>query len=136
MLLVIGDGFDQGPGAELKRRACAKIHFLGLKNNVADYLCCSDAFCLTSIYEGLPISLLEAMACGVVPICTRIGGIPDVVADGKNGYLSEVSLNAYMSALERYLNEAGGLEDLVKYFESRFSMSSCAAKYMDIYETR
>lgn len=135
-LLVIGDGFSQGPGAELKSQACDKIHFLGLKNNVADYLYCSDAFCLTSIYEGLPISLLEAMACGVVPICTRTGGIPDVVADGKNGYLSDVSLNAYMSALERYLNEAGGLEDLVKYFESRFSMSSCAAKYMDIYETR
>lgn len=136
VLLVIGDGFSHGQGSDLKSLACDKIHFLGLKNNVADYLYCSDAFCLTSVYEGLPISLLEAMSCGVIPICTRIGGMPDVVIDGKTGYLSDVSLDAYVSALERYLNEGTEMEDLLKYFESRFSMPSCAAKYMDIYETR
>ena len=99
VLLVLGDGFDQGAGAGLKTRACEKIHFLGLKNNVADYLYCSNAFCLTSIFEGLPISLLEAMACGVIPICTNIGGVPDVVQDGRNGYLSDVTDKDYINEL-------------------------------------
>ena len=39
----------------------------------------SDAFCLTSVYEGLPISLLEAISCGCVPVCTPVGGITEVV---------------------------------------------------------
>lgn len=133
ILLVLGDGFDQGTGAELKAKACEKIHFLGLKDNVADYLLCADAFCLTSIYEGLPISLLEAMACGVIPICTNVGGVLDVVRDGMNGYLSEVNLNDYIECVERYSRgKINGL-DVKNSFNERFSMRNCAAAYFDIY---
>jgi glycosyltransferase involved in cell wall biosynthesis len=133
VLLVIGDGFDQGPGAELKRRACAKIHFLGLKNNVADYLYCSDAFCLTSIYEGLPISLLEAMACGVVPICTNVGGIPDVIIEGVSGYLSNVGLGEYIEAIRRYRSDMITKDSIVAEFNKSYSMEYCAQCYMHLY---
>lgn len=136
VLLVIGDGFDQGPGAELKRRACAKIHFLGLKNNVADYLYCSDAFCLTSIYEGLPISLLEAMACGVVPICTNVGGIPDVVSEGRTGYLSELQIADYCRAIELFIKYRLNPEWVVEQFVDNFSMNNCAQKYIQVYSIR
>ena len=133
VLLVIGDGFDHGPGAELKRRACAKIHFLGLKNNVADYLYCSDAFCLTSIYEGLPISLLEAMACGVVPICTNVGGIPDVIIEGVSGYLSNVGLGEYIDAIRRYRSDMITKDSIVAEFNKSYSMEYCAQCYMHLY---
>lgn len=136
VLLVLGDGFDQGVGAGLKTRACEKIHFLGLKNNIADYLFCSDAFCLTSIYEGLPISLLEAMACGVIPICTNVGGMPDVVRDGVNGYLSEVSIRAYIDCVERYKSGQVTALDAMDSFNERFSMRNCAAAYFDIYDIK
>lgn len=136
VLLVIGDGFHQGPGAELKRRACAKIHFLGLKNNVADYLYCSDAFCLTSIYEGLPISLLEAMACGVVPICTNVGGIPDVVSDGCTGYLAELQIADYCRAIELFMKYRLNPKWVVEHFVTYFSMDNCAQKYIQVYSIR
>jgi glycosyltransferase involved in cell wall biosynthesis len=50
-------------------------------------LACSDVFVLPSYYEGLPMSLLEAMAWGLAPICTPIGSIPEYIEDGVNGLL-------------------------------------------------
>lgn len=133
VLLVIGDGFDHGLGAELKGQACGKIHFLGLKNNVADYLYCSDAFCLTSIYEGLPISLLEAMACGVVPICTNVGGVPDVISDGESGYLSGVGLDEYIETIGRYQDNMIPKEIIISEFDKCYSMEYCAQGYLSLY---
>lgn len=138
ILLVLGDGFTQGEGAELKAKACEKIHFLGLKNNVADYLYCSDAFCLTSIYEGLPISLLEAIACGVVPICTNVGGIADVIEDGKIGFLSQViSVDSYVSTLLKFLTSQENVsrETLISKFNNEYSMELCAKNYQIVYNS-
>ena len=130
ILLVIGDGFDDN----FKSRACEKIHFLGLKNNVSDYLNCADAFCLTSNYEGLPISLLEAISCGVVPICTNVGGISDVIEDGVTGFLSNVDKASYVDAIERYTMETIKTSKLISKFKNEFSIHACALKYLAIYE--
>jgi glycosyltransferase involved in cell wall biosynthesis len=85
-----------GTGAVEELRAAA-VH-LGLQDIVevrnwieADerdrLLACSDVFVLPSYYEGLPMSLLEAMAWGLTPICTPIGSIPEYIEDGVNGLL-------------------------------------------------
>ncbi len=134
VLLVIGNGFDCEEGRVLMRKACGKIHFLGEKYNVGDYLLCSDAFCLTSLFEGLPISLLEALSCGVTPICTSVGGIPDVIEDGKTGYLASVDKDAYLEAVERFMREPIDSTRLTALFEYRFSMKECARKYLDLYK--
>lgn len=134
VLLVIGDGFDHGPGADLKGRACEKIHFLGVKRNVPDYLFCSDAFCLTSFYEGLPISLLEAIACGVVPVCTRVGGVPDVITDGQTGYLCDsLDVEEYVRTLRRSLSGSISKENLIDRFMELYSMRKCAENYIRLY---
>jgi glycosyltransferase involved in cell wall biosynthesis len=49
-----------------------------------------DVFALTSKHEGLPISLLEAMALGTVPVCTRVGGMKEIIEDGESGFLVEL----------------------------------------------
>ena len=134
ILLVIGDGFNEGEGRKLKERSCDSIFYLGLKNNVGDYLRCADAFCLSSVYEGLPISLLEAMACGVVPICTRVGGIPDVIENGKTGIMSEVDFVAYTDALKKIFSSSIDRNLLVETYKQRFSMEACAGKYMEVYK--
>lgn len=136
VLLILGDGFEQGRGAELKDKACRNIHFLGLKNNVADYLYCSDAFCLTSIYEGLPISLLEAMACGVVPICTKVGGVADVIEDGVDGYLSKIDKNEYLNCIHRYLSSPILPLSTMAHFNDMLSISKCAFKYFEVYNNK
>lgn len=64
----------------------------------------SDAFCLPSIYEGLPIALLEALSVGCIPICSPVGGIVNVITSGSNGILSASSAEEdYYMALKKYL---------------------------------
>ena len=133
-LLVIGNYFDTEAGEDLKAMACDRIHFLGEKNNVSDYLACSDYFCLSSKFEGLPISLLEALAYGVTPICTAVGGIPDVIIDGKSGYLStDLTVDSFVSTIKRALARPISSADLIAIYENKYSMKTCAAKYLELY---
>lgn len=133
-LLILGSNFDSEEGMKLQAKACDKIHFLGVKNNVGDYLLCCEAFCLTSHYEGLPISLLEAISAGLTPVCTPAGGIPTVIEDGKNGYLSsDFSVEAYLVALNRFMAEQIDNQSLIEYFSRNFSMRNCAEKYIQLY---
>lgn len=136
VLLIIGNGYDSQGGQKLKEKACGNIYFLGEKNNVGDYLLCSDAFCLTSFYEGLPISLLEALSCGLTPICTSVGGIPDVITDGVTGYLADVNVGSYLNALRRFFKEKITRNNLIKYFSERFSMHICSAKYEQLFSEK
>lgn len=135
ILLVLGNGWSTEVAMLLKNKACSKIIFLGEKNNVGDYLLCSDAFCLTSTFEGLPISLLEALSAGVTPICTPVGGVPDVIKEGETGYLSEeINLPSYISTIHRFLNKKLDPESLKRHFKDNFSMKACTDKYLRIYQ--
>ena len=64
--------------------------FVGKQANIADYLGVADVFLLPSELESFGLAALEAQACEVPVIATRIGGIPEVVTDGETGYLSDV----------------------------------------------
>ncbi len=66
---------------EIKSLANKGVHWLGPIEFASDYLFLSHFFCLSSRFEGLPISLLEAMACSCLPVCTSVGGIPELLAD-------------------------------------------------------
>lgn len=134
VLLIIGNGFDSEMGEQLKLTACSKIFFLGEKINVTDYLLSSDAFCLSSHYEGLPISLLEAISCGITPICTAVGGIPNVIADGKYGYLAkDQNVETYVEAVMRFVKQPLDKNTLIEYFMNNFSIKKCASEYVEIY---
>lgn len=136
LLLIIGKGYNDQEGTKLKQFACSKIKFLDIKRNVTDYLLNSNAFCLTSLYEGLPISLLEAIACGCVPICTPVGGIPDVIEEGETGYLSEdISISSYVLALKRFIIKPQNIskQSLIEYFRLNYSIASCAQKYLSVF---
>ncbi len=63
------------------------VHLLGHRTDVTDMLAASDVFCLSSLHEGLPVALMEAMAAGLPAVCTTVGGIPDVVHEGVEGWL-------------------------------------------------
>lgn len=59
----------------------------GLRTDVVSLLKSADVFCLPSRSEGMPNALLEAMACGLPCVATAVGGTPEVISDGENGYL-------------------------------------------------
>ena len=64
-----------------------RIHLLGYRDDVKEWLSAMDVFTMPSLSEGLPLSLLEAMAAGVPPVVTEVGGMPEVVQDGETGFI-------------------------------------------------
>ena len=91
-LLSVGATTDPRWTSELKREAeslgvADHFHMLGARSNVVDFLRACDIFVFPSLYEGLGIALIEAMAAGCVCVATNTGPIPEVVQDGKDGVL-------------------------------------------------
>ena len=98
----------------------------------------SDIFLLPSHFEGLPMSLLEVMAVGVVPVITNVGSVTDVVCDGENGIIIEKSNpeNIYIklkSLLENPEQMKGLSINARKTVEERYDVRHMVAKLEDIY---
>ncbi|MGH8975721.1 MAG: glycosyltransferase [Acidimicrobiia bacterium] len=75
-----------------------QFRFLGYREDPVRVLVAADVFCLSSRFEGLPISLLEAMAAGLPVVATRVGGIPSVVTDRSEGRLVPAGAPAALAA--------------------------------------
>ena len=77
-----------------------------MRDDVYELLAGFDIFALSSRYEGLPIALLEAMATGVACVATSVGGVPEVIVDGREGRLVPAGDTAgFASALEEVLTD-------------------------------
>jgi glycosyltransferase involved in cell wall biosynthesis len=68
----------------------SQVHFLGLRADIPDVLAAMDAFVLSSDYEGSPLALVEAMAAGLPVVSTIAGGVPELIQNGKEGFLVPV----------------------------------------------
>ncbi|HEX9512013.1 MAG TPA: glycosyltransferase family 4 protein [Puia sp.] len=90
-LLLVGDGDQKAEAKEVVESAGLndKITFLSFRQDVPDILAAADIFVLPSLWEGLPIGLLEAMAMGKAVIATNVDGTKEVVQDKENGLLIE-----------------------------------------------
>ena len=91
-LVMVGDGPERSAAfyrAE-QLNVSDDVIFVGKQANISDYLGVSDIFLLPSELESFGLAALEAQACELPVIATRIGGIPEVVNDGETGYLSDV----------------------------------------------
>jgi glycosyltransferase involved in cell wall biosynthesis len=140
-LVIVGDGPER---AALEERAAATlrpelVHFAGARDKVEEMLSAFDLFALTSSSEGLPLVLLEAMAEGLPVISTRVGGVPDLVEDGRTGFLvpqgDAIALTRQLAWLsgrpESVLAVAGNARRLVL---ERHSTEHMAAQYSSLYD--
>lgn len=137
LLLVLGRNYEKSPYMHLNSTDYVKI--LGEKHNVADYLACADYFLLSSDWEGLPISILEAMSMGCIPISTPAGGVVDVIKDGKNGLLCPTfdSTDYYTTVAKVFdKNFTIGSETVVNDYLENYTMEVCAKKYYNAYKSK
>lgn len=137
-LIIIGDGFSSQLGLELKQMANKNILFLGAKHNVQDYYSLADAFCLSSTNEGMPITLIEALAFECTPICTPVGGIIDTIENKVTGFLSNsISEEDYYNAIISFLKNRDKIkkETLHKNYLTRFSIEKCAQNHIYHYKS-
>ena len=103
-LLICGEGIERG-ALEEKARALGvgdRVLLPGWIDELAEYYRLFDVFCLTSLSEGASVSLLEAMACGIVPVVMDVGGNRDILGEGLR---SQVVPNDDVPAFQRALLE-------------------------------
>lgn len=137
-ILFIGSDRDEAYTAQVREAMPPCCHILGQRTNPLEYLKAAGAFALCSSYEGLPISLIEALGVGAVPICTPVGGIVNLINDGKSGFLSTgLSEEAYYEALKRYLDtpreEIAHIRQQAQESYKPFSMTECATRYEQLF---
>ena len=136
-LWLIGDGpirpdveaFAKEQGLE------QEVKFLGLQSNVYGFMHDADVFALTSNYEGMPMTLIEAMGTGMPIVATRVGGIPDML-DDDSALLVPLDMDQVAEAFERYyrdeeLRRNRGRE--AAKHAVRFSAQAMAENYLKIY---
>jgi N-acetyl-alpha-D-glucosaminyl L-malate synthase BshA len=99
-LLMAGDGPDRGPAEHLARELKVDKHvtFLGKQNHVERLIPLAHVLLMPSELESFGLVALEAMACGVVPVATNVGGVAELITDREDGFLEAVGDVAAQSA--------------------------------------
>ena len=91
-LLMVGDGPDRGPAEQLVRQLNLTPHisFLGKQNHVERLIPLAHVLLMPSEMESFGLVALEAMACGVATVTTNVGGVPELITHGVNGFMEPV----------------------------------------------
>jgi N-acetyl-alpha-D-glucosaminyl L-malate synthase BshA len=140
-LMLIGDGPDRSAAEylALKYGVQDRIHFLGKQDNVNELLPIADLMIMPSEMESFGLAALEAMACGVPPIATRVGGVPELITDGKNGLLFEIGdVDGMAAATVALLRDEARLQAMIlaarRTAQDRFCASRIIPQYEAYYE--
>jgi glycosyltransferase involved in cell wall biosynthesis len=139
-VLIAGDGDLMG---ELRRQAEAlgiagRVVFAGHRTDVPDLLGALDVFCISSLYEGTPLALFEAMAAGRPIVSTAVDGCREVLEDGVTGLLVRpADADALAAGLERVLRDAALREALGRQAlaaSSRYDVRACVDQMQAFYD--
>lgn len=114
--------------------------FGSVGNEIVDYYRKSNLFLLPSYLEGMPISLLESMACGTPPLATNVGGMKEVIIDGKNGFLIPIGdpsklAHKILWCMENQeeLSKAG--RNAAMTIENEYDIRDIAENYLELHES-
>jgi L-malate glycosyltransferase len=136
-LLLIGDGPDRSAAEylALKHNIEDRIHFLGKQDNVNELLPLADLMLMPSEMESFGLAALEAMACGVPTIATRVGGVPELIDNGVNGFLFPVGdVEGMAQAAIELLTNPAALEQMAHAARKTAQDHFCASRIIPLYE--
>jgi N-acetyl-alpha-D-glucosaminyl L-malate synthase BshA len=140
-LVRIGDGPDR-PVAERQAEAMGlaeDVEFVGEQQDLVPWLSTADIFLLPSSQESFGLAALEAMACGVPVVAARVGGLPEVIQDGRTGFvcdpfdagvMAECAIALLTDTSRRTALGRTAAEDV----RARFSADAVVPRYESIYE--
>ena len=139
-LLLAGDG-DQRAAIEqtIQKRGLAQtVTLAGTRKDVADLLAASDVFLMSSISEGIPLTVIEAMAARRPVVSTSVGGIPELVEHGVTGLLAASGDSASLAASLVQLYRRPDLRERMaivaaRYAAEKFSLNRMLNGYRDVY---
>ena len=141
VLRLIGDGEKKSEIESIVQEKGLKdsVEFLGLQENVYSFLEESDIFTLPSLYEGVPITLIEAMGTGLPIVATCVGGVPNLIESGKEGLLTssdtkEISQMFVQFTENMELRKSCGQN--AKEKSALFSNEMMAKEYIKIYNCK
>lgn len=103
--LIAGQGPNEGKLMELARKLGVNLHLLGYRTDITELYHVADIFALPSKREGLSVALMEAMACGLPCMVSKIRGNVDLIEDGEGGYLCEPgAVDGFALAMKNLIN--------------------------------
>ena len=137
-LRLVGDGELRPDMEKLAREKGIAdfVEFCGMQSNVYPYLHDADIFTLPSIYEGNPMTIIEAMGTGLPIVASRVGGIPDMISDGESGLLVEPEPQSICAGLTRLVGDAALRQRLglaARKQSQTFSAEHMARDYISCY---
>lgn len=137
-LQLLGDGERREEMVKLAKELdiIDFVEFAGLQSNVYPWLNNADLFILPSKFEGMPMTLIEAMGTGLPIIASDVGGIPDMLTSQKDALLIEPNEKDILKALEILYYDEGKRKELGKNALRKsvmFSAQTMAKKYIDVY---
>ena len=136
-LLLIGDGPDRSGAEFLAARlgVADRIEFVGKQENVNELLSLADLMLMPSQMESFGLAALEAMACRVPTIGTRVGGVPELIQDGVNGLLYDVGdVEAMATGAIALLRDSDRLEAMSAAARQTAQNHFCASRIIPLYE--
>lgn len=137
-LNLVGDGELRQETEALARELglAEKVRFLGSQSNVPPFLHEADIFLLPSNYEGMPMTIIEAMGTGLPIVATAVGGVPDMIRDHESGLLTECDPDAVSKAVLELIADENLRKTLgqnAKRNSIRFSAQYMAERYCKLY---
>jgi N-acetyl-alpha-D-glucosaminyl L-malate synthase BshA len=136
-LMLIGDGPDRSVAEYLARENNVqdRIHFVGKQDNVNELLPLADLMLMPSEMESFGLAALEAMACSVPSVATRVGGVPELIQDGHNGLLFDVGdIESMSTGAISLLGNPSRLEAMAKAGRKTAQDHFCSSRVIPLYE--
>lgn len=109
-----------------------RVHFLGYRRDIAKLCVLADLFLFTSSQEGLPVAIMEAMACGTAIVASKVRGNTDLITDGINGYLCDPNdVNTFVARMQELLSDPTKKEEFRKENMNRRNTYDCNVVLQD-----